>query len=208
MTGESAVRNLDEYRKGDAPQSPALGMSLQVDLGAGRVCTLQTFVPSDCSSVELNQMLDKMTAAGARQRSSYKIEELERDLEKFEKEQAQGHDDLKKIDDDFVAAQAKREDDALQATKRADAFESAAADAWRAKGGRGDYAAKGTDKTNLERVRGGVEKTKAEIQVAVEEHAKSIAAAKDVLDRRAALIVKTRAEIARCQEIVSAGLKE
>ena len=63
-----------------ASEVPALGMSIQVDLGLGRIATLQTFVPSNASQVEINWMLDKMTRAGDRQRAQYRLEELHRDL--------------------------------------------------------------------------------------------------------------------------------
>ena len=124
-------------------QAPALGFSLQVDLGAGRVCTLQTHVASDCSLRDLNMMLDKMTAAGDRQRAHYKIEELERDLKQTEKEQAQHQEDLDRVDREHEAAQAKRQAAAEAAVKTLGEFEKVVAAQHEERGGRGPVALKG-----------------------------------------------------------------
>ena len=185
---------------------PALGMSLQVDLGAGRVCTLQTFVSSDCSVVELNQMLDKMTAAGARQRSSYKIEELERDLEKLQREHDQQVEDLAKVDEDFEAAQAKRQEEGAQAIAALEKFRAGALAATTASGRREAKMNK-QDESYAKRVEDGIEKIKAAIKAAADEHARVRGEIEKTMIRRQEVIEKTRAEIARCKEIVAAGLK-
>lgn len=186
---------------------PSLGMSLQVDLGAGRVCTLQTFLPNDCSTPELNKMLDKMTDAGARQRSAYRIEEIERDLETLEKEQAQQSEDLAAVDARYDAEQTKRSADASRAEKSLGEYEAAAKAAWEAKGGRGPMVLKGAEKANADRVKGGVDKLKGEMLVAQEERARTREEILKTMDRRAELIAKRRAELARCKEIVASGLK-
>jgi hypothetical protein len=187
---------------------PALGFSLQVDLGAGRVCTLQTCLPNDCGVVALNRMLDKMTAAGDRQRAHYQIEGLERDLVKFEKEQAQGQADLQKIDADFDLEQNNRqiEIDRLSATLAT--YQAAHADVQAARGVRDPSRQKSNDRANAEKVENRIKDLRAEIQVAPETHANTVRQAQIVLDNRAALIEKTRADIAHNQAIVIAGLKE
>lgn len=188
-------------------QAPALGMSLQVDLGAGRVCTLQTFLANDCTSTDLNRMLDKMTAAGARQRASYKIEELERDLEKLLREDAQQGEDLTHVDKEFLAAQEQRTQEGSAAIAALEAFKSKALDA-QAANGRREVKLNKQDQEYVKRVGDGIEKTKASLKVAVDEHARVRGEILKTMDRREEVINKTRAEIARCQGVVAAGLKE
>jgi hypothetical protein len=62
-------------------------------------------------------MLDKMTAAGDRQRAHYKLEELERDVAKLEKEQSQHQEDLERIDRNFEDEKQKRIDAITKAEK-------------------------------------------------------------------------------------------
>ena len=188
-------------------QAPALGFSLQVDLGAGRVCTLQTHVASDCSLRDLNMMLDKMTAAGDRQRAHYKIEELERDLKQTEKEQAQHQEDLDRVDREHEAAQAKRQASAEAAVKALGEFEKVVAARHEERGGRGPVVLKGHDKANYDRVASSVTKLKAEMANAQSERDVAHANSKTVFDRRAEIIAKMQAEIAHCKEIVADGLK-
>lgn len=209
MSASSVARLQHEEEAPATPAAPALGMSLQVDLGAGRVCTLQTFVAADCSLPTLNRMLDKMTSAGARQRAAYKIEELERDLEKLLKEQEQHQEDLDNIDAEYVAAQAKRETDASKALTAADTYMARAKEAAEARGVRNFDLKKGSrEEQHVSQIRNGVEKLKGEMVVAKNEHDHAHTESKKTMERRAALIVKNRAEIAHCQEVVAAGLKE
>ena len=196
-------------RRDEVPliQAPALGFSLQVDLGAGRVCTLQTHVASDCSLRDLNMMLDKMTAAGDRQRAHYKIEELERDLKQTEKEQAQHQEDLDRVDREHEAAQAKRQAAAEAAVKTLGEFEKVVAAQHEERGGRGPVALKGHNKANYDRVASSVTKLKTEMANAQSERDVAHANSKTVFDRRAEIIAKMQAEIAHCKEIVADGLK-
>jgi hypothetical protein len=186
-------------------QIPILRYSLTFDLGAGRVCAMETYSPSDGSLRDLNLMLDKMTAAGDRQRAHYKIEELERELDGLEKEQAQHAEDLARIDREYEAAQAKRQEQAEAGTKALSGIEEAAANDPRKRGP--VIELKGAVKANYGRVKDGVEKLKAEMEKAKEERTVAHGNSKTVMDRRAALIAKAKDEIARCREIVAAGLK-
>ncbi|MDE2469774.1 MAG: hypothetical protein KGL35_13810 [Bradyrhizobium sp.] len=185
--------------------APGLGFSMQVDLGAGRVCTLQTFLPNDCTLPELNQMLDKMTAAGDRQRAHYQIEGLQRDLKQFRKEQEQGVEDLEKIKRDHQDAQLDRAGRIEKAGKALADFEKASL-AVAEDRGRRNPGMTAQDKANAKRTQDGIDKLKAEIDVAEAEAAKALVEAQKVLDRRAELIAKTEAEIAHCERIVAAGL--
>lgn len=204
----ATVARLPNPQDGAASEAaPALGMSLQVDLGAGRVCTLQTFLPNDCDAVALNQMLDKMTAAGARQRAAYRIEELERELEKLEREQAQHKEDLDAIDRDFAAAQEARTKQLDAATKSLVDYETAAKTEWERSGRRGEFALKGSAKANFDRVQGGAGKLKGELANAAAERDKTHADSERTFERRNEIIAKARAELVRCQDTVAAGLK-
>jgi chromosome segregation ATPase len=187
--------------------APALGMSLQFDLGAGRVCTMQTFLPRDCAAVELNRTLDKMTAAGDRQRAHYKIEELERDLAQLEKDHAQHAEDLARLDADYAEAQERRAQQAEKAAQALGNFESVRASDAQERGRRAPGALKGAVLSEFKRTQEGIERLKGEMLAATEEHAKAHAASTVTIDRRAALIEKTKSEIARCRAIVADGLK-
>lgn len=185
---------------------PGLGFSMQVDLGAGRVCTLQTFLPNDCSIDELNAMLDKMTKAGDRQRAHYNIEGLLRDLKKFEKEQEQALEDLAKSEAEHKETQAGRTASVEKAYKALGTYEAAATvDA--AERGRRVPGPTAQDRANMKRTQNGIEKLKVEIEVAENEHQKSIFEAQKVINRRQEMIDKTKEEIARCKEIVGKGLE-
>lgn len=186
---------------------PGLGFSLQVDLGAGRVATLQTFLPNDCSLVELNEMLDKMTSAGDRQRAHYQIEGFERELKQYEKEQEQGRLDLEKIEADFQQAQLDRMRQIEQHGSSIASFEEARAAANEDSGRRNPQRLTAQQAANVKTIEKRMGELKAAIEVAKEEHAKTLIEAKKVIERRAALIEKTKREIEHCRAIVARGLE-
>ncbi len=199
MSGE--VRKLHEL---DAPEkAPALGMSLQVDLGAGRVCTLQTFVDSTVPVGELDAMLDKMTSAGDRQRAHYKIEELERDLDKTEREQAQHKDDLATIDQRHAENREKLRAEAQALQGSVDTFMATARDTHVARGGRTEFQLKGGDKSNVTKIENAVGKLKDEMAKAEAEHAVAHANSDITFKRREEIIARLKDEIARCRAIVA-----
>lgn len=183
-------------------ETPALGFSMQVDLGAGRVCTLQSFLPNDCSVSELNSMLDKMTAAGDRQRAHYKVEELDREIEQLEREQGQHKEDLERLDADYVARQAKREEEVDKAQKALDDVEAAARDAHVASNKRGDFALRGTDKSRYDAVKSGVQAIAVEMAKDQAEFDAAHANSTKTFERRNEILDRLRAEVARCKAIV------
>jgi hypothetical protein len=203
---EAVARLPTAQREAPSP-APALGFSLQVDLGAGRVCTLQTHLPGDCHFIELNLMLDKMTAAGDRQRAHYKLEELERDLAKLEKEQSQHQEDLERVDRDFDEQKQKRIEAIAKAEKALADFEIAAGIAATERGRRNPNLTS-QDRANARKTKGGIDQLKGEITAAQAERDKTMADSQKTIERRAELIEKTCAEIARCKEIVKAGLQK
>lgn len=191
--------------------APGLGFSMQVDLGAGRVCTLQTFLPNTCGLGELNAMLDKMTQAGDRQRAHYQIEGLQRELAELEKRQAQNVEDLAQIDETFAAEQKDRAAK-IEAAKKQIAGHEAAHAAWaEQKNVRDPSRLKSNEKANIEKLEKTIAGLEAEMSVAGEDelpYATSKRAAQLTVDTGAAQIAKKKAEIERNQAIVAGGLKD
>ena len=60
----------------------ALGLTVQISIGEKRAIAVQTHVTRDCSDLELNGVLDKVTRALDRQNAKYRMHELQvqRDL--------------------------------------------------------------------------------------------------------------------------------
>lgn len=202
MSGQDNVARL---RPDGLPEpAPALGMSIQVDLGAGRVCTLQSHVASDCSIAELNDLLDKMTQAGDRQRAHYKLEELHRDLAKQEKDKVQcevDYDQHKKV---FSEQQAKRVVDLERQAKTVDDYEKAKR-AERGAGRRGPVELKGQDAANVKRLSESVTALKDQIPQADLAYATECGNFEGSLKAHAKTIERTQREIARCEAIVRGG---
>lgn len=186
----------------ETAEAAALGFSMQVDLGAGRVCTLQTHLANDCSVEQLNHMLDKMTSAGDRQRAHYKIEELEREIEQHEREQAQHQEDLDRLDLEFAARQEQRNGEIKKAQTALDNLNAAARDAHVATGKRGEFALRGTDKSRHDAVQSGVQALVLEMAKDEAEHDVAHANSTKTFERRGQIIARTRAEVARCKAIV------
>src|SRR5262249_22697450 len=107
MSGaEATVRKLREDI-GDQKAAPALGFSLQFDLGGNRTLVLQTHVDADAPPTVLNSMLDHISSAADRMRTKY-------DLKVMRKELAHQRKTLKSLDEDLerIDARAKGNYDA------------------------------------------------------------------------------------------------
>lgn len=198
----NATRLYPEASYGDdvapKPEVAALGFSIQVDLGAGRVATMQTFIPNDMPLSALNSMLDKMTAAGDRQRAHYKIEELRRSLEMEQKLYSDAEEDVARLDSQFEADVVKRKAEMERMTKTLDAYNREAQDAHVASGRRGEFkrpAAAKTVETGIERAQEDLAKLAAERDVAKANLAIT-------QKRRAEIIARFQAEIDDCEMIV------
>lgn len=181
---------------------PSLGFSMQVDLGAGRVCVLQTHLPNDCSAAELDGMLDKMTQAGDRQRAHYKIEELERDLAKLSQEQAQHKEDLARIESDYQAKVEERNAQMLVAQKSVDDFMDQAREAHGERGGRSAFALRGPDASRVNNVKTGITQLQADNDRALAERDVALRNSQATFDRRDKMMADLTAEIAQCRAIV------
>lgn len=184
-------------------EAPALGFSLQVDLGAGRIATLQTFLPNDCPQHALDGMLDKMTKAGDRQRAHYKIEELQADLKKVQSAIDQAQYDIDKTNADHDTAMQLRhaEYDTLQS--KLDKLMETARDEHVGSGRRGEFKLRGTTQSAHNAGTSAVEKAKEEIIKAENERENTIRNFVNGRSGRMAQKKMIEAEIAECQKIVS-----
>lgn len=186
----------------------ALGFSLQIDLGAGRVCTMQTFLPNFCSAIELNRMLDKMTAAGDRQRAHYRIEELEREIAREEKAQEQHKEDLARLDREHEAKQAARDAQIEKLRTALDNFEAARRDAHVESGRRGEFQLRGTDKQSADRATSEITKAVAERDQAEVERNVAHQNSLVTIKRQDEILARMREEVERCKATVAAGLAD
>lgn len=191
--------------------TPALGFSMQVDLGAGRVATLQTFLPNDCSKLDLNKMLDKMTAAGDRQRAHYQIEGLERDVAELEKRQVQHILDVEKVEEDFHAEQKRRAVQIEEEQRKIAGYETQHKATAEARGIRDSSRLPTNVQANITKSEQTIKTLQAQMTVAGENelpYAVSKRAAQNTVDLCATQIAQKKAEIERNREIVAAGLKD
>ena len=187
--------------------APALGMSIQVDLGAGRIATLQTHIASDCTLMSLNALLDKMTAAGDRQRAHYKLEELHRDLLKQEKDKSQFQIDADAHKAAFNVAQEQRAAKIRHQEKILGDYISAKAEQ-RGEGRRSAVTLKGADAANQARLEAAVVEVKKAIVDADEAHAVEQANYEAGLKGHDQTIARTKREIERHEAIVKAASGE
>lgn len=80
-------------------ESPALGVSYSVQLDDKRNIVAQTYVPVDCTPVELDAILNKVGDAVDRQAAKYSIKALERSLRMQQKQLKRVTEDLAFQDD-------------------------------------------------------------------------------------------------------------
>ena len=79
--------------------TPALGLSLQVQLDKSRVLVLQSHVERECSDEDLNATLDKWARASDRQAARYELETERAELVLVERQYRQLADDLQRVDE-------------------------------------------------------------------------------------------------------------
>lgn len=200
-----------EFKGGDpGPRKEdvaALGFSIQIDFGAGRTGVLQTHLSNDCSLIDLNRMLDKMTAAGDRQRAHYKIEEEERALESIEKDQRQHAEDIVKVDADFLVAQEQRREEIRRAESALADSVQMLANAHIASGRRGEFELRGKEKSNAAVAEARIKQLKEEYLNKQAEHDDTHKKFNELRKRRQDLIEKHKVEIDRLRAIVASGLR-
>lgn len=91
----------------ETAQYPALGISVKTQASEGREIVFQTHIAQDASIVDLNALLDKMTAAADRQSAKAALITLYRDLEDHEKQLRQLEEDYSNIEANAAALWAK-----------------------------------------------------------------------------------------------------
>lgn len=182
----------------EKPAAPALGFSIQVDLGAGRNAVLQTHLPNDASLDDINAMLDKMSSAADRQKARYDIDALTRTLEADEKMLAQAREDEERCRRDWEAQQALREKDLKRAQEDYDTSFNEAYERHRGSGRRGEFTASAQIRSKgsaLARAKEDFEKEKIK-------HEAEVGNFHTTVVRWESEIAKKRAEIASLQEKV------
>jgi hypothetical protein len=93
---------MKEAAKEDRPpldKVPAIGVSYTITLDEKRAIVMQTHIDGEAPLAEINQLLDKLGAAGDRQELRYR-------LEKLDKEIAEHESALTRIDVDMAAMDA------------------------------------------------------------------------------------------------------
>ncbi len=70
--------------KGDG-ETPALGISMELQYAGGRKAVFQTYVPRDASEAEINVIFDRVNAVADRAEAFYAQEQARRQLEVEEK---------------------------------------------------------------------------------------------------------------------------
>ena len=186
----------------NVPSEAALGFSLQVDLGAGRVGTYQTFLPRDCALSELNAVLDKMSRASDRQRAWYRIEELERTLATEKKLHAQHTLDRAEIRHRFDTEQETREKIVKDKLRKMHELEAAYRADHEVSGRRSTWKPGATQAQRLQAQQADIEQLQDEMQKAWNEFELASTNGAMTHGRRAEVIAELEGELARCRGMV------
>lgn len=138
MNTEATVRKLREDT--EPKPAPAIGMSLQFDLGGNRTLVLQTHVDGDAPALVINSALDLIAQAADRQRLRYDLKVMRKELKLHQKTLKAGEEDFARIE-----AKAKAAYDAqLKALAMAIVEGDARGEnAWKARGKQGAYKREG-----------------------------------------------------------------
>ena len=215
----SAAKQTRQHRFDDTPvvdgefgdekkvDAPALGFSVQVDLGAGRTAVMQTHLSNDCSQVDLNRMFMKMNLAGDFQRAHYKIEEQQRQIEIIEGDMRQAAEDLERIDATYVKEQAQLDASLDKALAARNTFVTLKTEQHQASGKRVAWEPKGAEKADLTRVDRGVTDLQDALLRAKVEHDKIHTQHADLKLQRQKSLARYEADITRCKAVIDAGLR-
>src|SRR5262249_39157105 len=95
----------------DTAKAPAVGVSVQFDLGNGRALTLQThFDQGVLFDPNAAKLVNRLTDLADRQRAKYEIETLEIELAKHVKQRTDMLDDMARVDATFEAESEARDE--------------------------------------------------------------------------------------------------
>jgi len=189
-----ADHNLTDWRK---PEQPERGIALRVGVSAGDDGTQIEFtaiVPEHEAEFLLNPMLDRLVAAGKRQRAKAQLPELRHDRDGTAEMLRENQERLVALDEEFRVVTDSREGEVLKARNQLDELHLQFQQEWNDSGRRGKYDPRGEQKTKLGLVQSFVtgkttEQTKAneEYKVArlqLENEIKKRVTAVQILDRR------------------------
>lgn len=185
-------------------EAAALGVSLQVSVGEGRVAVLQTHIPGDCSVVELNEMLDKLAVAGERQRARGKIEEYEEEIEKLETTLVRYRVDLTDVDSNFAKTKIAIEAKMNEYTVQKDNALSAARDAHSSSERRGAFKPQGSTASAIRAAEQAIDNLQADLVKQAQERAVAHENLSKNVKRFEEEIARFRSKIARCESLQKA----
>lgn len=120
--------------------APAIGVSLQIDLGNGSVMILQTHQDQEVGALARATLHDQLFMDGERIKARVKIQVLDKQIEDIEKKVLIDKPQFERAEAHFSAEVAK-------ITAEADAASNAAAEKFYASGRRGDYKPSGAEDT-------------------------------------------------------------
>ena len=104
----------------DNANSPAIGFSVQCQVGQERQIVFQSFVPFDASQAELNSALDKVVLAAERQEARVRLPQARKRLEQMDKAHKRAKEDMFRLDAEHEAALELRAAQHRDANRRGD----------------------------------------------------------------------------------------
>lgn len=99
-------------------KTPAIGLSIQHQVGEDRSIVFQGFVPADCTSAEMNDLLDKSFKASERQKARVEMPKLRKRLVHLEKVHKRVAEDMFRLDAEAAEADARAQQSALASGRR------------------------------------------------------------------------------------------
>ena len=102
----------------DATPAPAIGISVQCQIGAERQIVFQCFVPMDCKEQDLNGALDKLVLAAERQEKRTRLIAVRNKLKDYTKMQERAVEDMFRIDAEHDALAEVRKSKDRNSLKR------------------------------------------------------------------------------------------
>lgn len=186
------------------PNDPVMRVSVQSDLGAGMVAIMETYLPqTDAMNGKLDGLLDRMHAAGTRQRAKAEIDAMEKHVEQHLKMIADGNDRVEKAEQQFRKDVATLQLKIETLQKDGAQHEKASRDDWARSNKRGDWKASGAVAQRLDGYRKQIEDHTKQIEKLGAERDKALAAENHARDVAQAEIETTRAKIKERQALIS-----
>jgi hypothetical protein len=183
-------------------KSPAIGISLTMNVGNNAQAVLQTFVAQEASDKEANALLDRLFSLAARQKALGEIPELEEDLSKHKKTLAQFNEDLARVETDYETNKEKRLESIAKLTKDYEAEFEKAYETHSKSGRQGEFEPRGSVKSRLATYTAGINKIDQEMKKADAERHQAIEGLKISQVRYEAEIERLSADIAKRKALI------